>query len=206
MRDAATAPGRSERLGHARGARAPAVAAAVGALVGITWAAALRAYMAALAGHASDVTWTTLAAILVPGAVAGASIGLAHALGARGLRRAWLLGLGPLAFALPMLEPSALVELLTSGMGGGAVAVPVALVLGGFGAGSLGPRAVRVACLAVALLLSVGFAAAVPAVGGPGLAIATPRGAWIVVLAIGLMLSGILGTALAFRGAVAVER
>lgn len=198
MRDAAIAPRRPARLGQrALDAGRAATAIAVGALLGVTWAAALRAYMTELAGRASDVGWSTLGVILLAGAIAGACVGLAHVLSHR---RAWLLGLGPLAFALlTMLEPGALVALLTTGIGGGAIAVPVALVLGGFGAGTIGPRAARVACLLVALLVTVGVAASVPGVGGPALALSTPRGIWVAVLALGLMLSGMLGTSLAFR-------
>lgn len=198
MRGAAIVASRSGRPGRGgvRGRRA-AAAVAGGALVGVTWAAALRAYMTELAGSASEVSWSTLWVILLPGAIAGACIGLAHVLRTR---RGSLLGLGPLAFALlTMLEPGALVALVTTGIGGGAIAVPVALVLGGFGLGTIGPRVARVASLSVALLLSVGFAASVPAVGGPALALSEPRGVWVVSLALGLMLSGMLGTALAFR-------
>ncbi|MCR8670300.1 hypothetical protein, partial [Agrococcus sp. HG114] len=156
----------AEREGSQR--LAPLVrASAAGALVGLTWAAALRAYMAELAGAASAFTWWTLAAVVLPGAIAGACIGLAHALHARRAARAWLLGLGPVAFALlPMLQPGALEGLLTGGLGGGAIGVAAALVLGGFGVGSIGPRAARVACLAVALVLTAGVAATVPLIGG----------------------------------------
>jgi hypothetical protein len=196
MREATVEPldRRAERAGN------PAAAAAIGAVVGLTWAAALRAYMVAIAGSGSSFSWWTLMAILLPGAIAGACIGAAHAL--RGGRRTWLLGLAPFAFTVfTMLEPGALVALLTTGIGGGALAVPAALVLGGFGLGTIGPRAARIPCLVVALLLAVGFAAAVPLVGGAAVAATTARGAWAIALAAGLLLTGMLGTALAFRRA-----
>lgn len=194
--DAAASTGRRGSHGVAR----PLGATAVGALVGLTWAASLRAYMVELVGTTSVFTWWTVGAILLPGAIAGACIGLAHALHARGAERAWLLGLGPLAFAvLPLLQPGALESLLTEGLGGGAIGVAAALVLGAFGLGSIGPRAVRVACLVTALLLVVGIAATVPLIGGGSHALTTPRGVWTTVLVAGLLLCGIIGTATALR-------
>lgn len=196
MRDAVVEP----TLARARHAAHPAAAAAVGALVGLTWAAALRAYMVTIAGSGSSFSWWTLIAILLPGAIAGAGIGVAHARSGAG--RAWLLGFAPFAFTVAtMLEPGAIVALVTTGIGGGAIAVPAALVLGGFGLGSIGPRAARIPCLVLALLLAVGMAATVPLAGGPAVAATTARGAWAIVLAAGLLLTGMLGTALAFRRA-----
>jgi hypothetical protein len=190
----ATAPRGSRALVSASD---PFVAGLLGAIVGLTWAAALRSYMVALAGAASAFSWWTLVAILLPGAIAGACIGVAHALRSR---RSWLLGLGPFAFTLfTMLEPGAVVALLTTGIGGGAIAVPAILVLGGFGLGTVGSRAARIACLAAAVLFAVATAATVPLVGGSSLAPTTPRGLWVTVLAAGLLLSGMLGTSLAFR-------
>ncbi|GAA1418622.1 hypothetical protein [Agrococcus citreus] len=180
--------------------RHPALAAALGALIGVTWAAALRAYMVVLADTASAFSWWTIGAVLLPGAIAGGCIGLAHALHARRARRAWLLGFAPIAFALlAMLEPGALEALLTAGLGGGAIGVALALVLGGFGLGSIGSRAGRVVGLGLALLLTAGVAATVPLIGGSDLALSTPKGAWATALAAGLLLCGILGTAIAFR-------
>ncbi|MET4100110.1 hypothetical protein ABIB37_002347 [Agrococcus sp. UYP10] len=194
MRDAVVEP----MPASAPHAAHPAAAAAIGALVGLTWAAALRAYMVTIAGPGSSFTWWTLIAILLPGAIAGACIGVAHARRARG--RAWLLGFAPFAFtALTMLEPGALTALVTTGIGGGAIAVPAALVLGGFGLGTIGPRAARIPCLVLAVLLAAGFAAAVPLADGPAVAATTARGAWAILLAAGLLLTGMLGTALAFR-------
>ncbi|WP_206446736.1 hypothetical protein [Agrococcus sp. KRD186] len=185
----------------------PAAAALIGALVGITWAAGLRAYMAALVGQGSVFSWSTLASILIPGAIAGACLGLAHALRDHRSRRVWLLGLAPFAFAvLTLLEPGALVALLTAGLGGGSIAVPALLVLGGFGLGTIGPRIARIACLSLALLLTVGIAATVPGVGGDRLALSAPQGVWAMVLVVGLLLTGMLGTALAFRPAVRAGR
>lgn len=49
------------------------------------------------------------------------------------------------------------------------------------------------------MLLALATAATVPLVGGTSLAPTTPRGLWATVLAAGLLLSGMLGTSLAFR-------
>ena len=49
----------------------------MGALIGLTWSAALRGWMAQLAGEESSVTWLTLVFLLFPGALVGALLGRA---------------------------------------------------------------------------------------------------------------------------------
>jgi hypothetical protein len=65
----------------------PAAAAAVGGLVGLTWAAGFREYMAALAGRESEVTWFgTFAGVLAPAtAVAAGTAASVPSIGGRRL-------------------------------------------------------------------------------------------------------------------------
>lgn len=173
----------------------------IGACIGLTWAAALRAYMIELAGAESAFHWYgTFGAVLLPGAIAGAGIALARQRQTRGAPRPWLPSLGLVGFGvLPLLHPGAIQELVTTGIGGGAIGVVAALLLGGFGLGDHGARLARGIALAASALLSVGVAATVPTIGGAEHALTTARGVWGTTLALGLMATGSLATALAFR-------
>lgn len=162
---------------------------ALGALAGVAWAAALRAYM----WHISEVPhvdWAgTFVGILLPGAVCGALLGVAEA-----RRRAWRMrglrwfALAPMAFAVAALSfPGALWTFLTTGLGGGAVGVALLAIGGGFALGRTGPLWVRIVVGILALLLLVGIVATVPALGGDALALTEPRGAWVAVLVASLL-------------------
>src|SRR5688572_3041536 len=70
--------------------RSSAALVGLGALCGVAWAAALRAYMIELAGAESAFDWWgTVGAILVPGAVVGALLGWAEDIRRRGGRPGW---------------------------------------------------------------------------------------------------------------------
>ncbi|WP_127818800.1 hypothetical protein [Microbacterium sp. CPCC 204701] len=161
--------------------------AAVGALGGLTWAAALRAYMVELAGPSSAFSWWgTFGAILLPGALSGALLAVAWRRGLDGRPSAWFaLAPTPLAIA-PLLEPGALIALLTTGLGGGAVGVVVIGLLGGVAAGQRGPVWLRIVlgALWVALIVGIALTPALIARHPPS----TPRGAWLLILAVGLVM------------------
>jgi hypothetical protein len=166
----------------------------LGALAGVTWAAALRAYMVELAGWNSQFTWWgTFGAILAPGALAGALLALGWQRARNGRASVWFaLAVAPLA-VVPLLQPGALVTLFTTGIGGGAVGVVLIALMGGFALGQRGPVWLRTV---LGVLWAAGIAgfAVTPAVI-PGLPIVTPQGAWLVVLVTGLMV--LLGVACA---------
>lgn len=165
---------------------------ALGAIAGVTWAAAPRAYMAELAGWDSQFSWWgTFGAILAPGALGGALLALGWQRARNGRASAWFaLAVAPLA-VVPLLQPGALANLFTTGIGGGAVGVPAIGLMGGFALGQHGPVWLRAMVGALWAAGLVGFAIT-PAVI-PGLPIVTPAGAWLVVLVTGLML--LLGVA-----------
>ena len=62
----------------------------IGAIAGLSWAAALRSYMAQLAGPLSHVDWLgTFVLILLPGVLVGAALGWAEHLRRTGGGRGW---------------------------------------------------------------------------------------------------------------------
>jgi hypothetical protein len=142
--------------------------------------------MVELAGPASTFGWWgTFGAILLPGAAVGGLLGWAEALRRTGGRPGWRwLALAPLAFAIaPLLMPGAVAALLTQGLGGGAIAVALMAIGGGYALSHRGPLWVRLLCGLVSAALATALALAGPGIAGAALAITEPRGAWVAVLA-----------------------
>jgi hypothetical protein len=115
--------------------------AALGAVGGIAWAASFRGWMAEIAGRESEFDWVgTFALILLPGALAGLLLGLADYARRTGGRPGWRwLAAAPLLFTAPLFVPGAFEALVTIGIGGGAVAVPLFGILGGYATSRRGP-------------------------------------------------------------------
>lgn len=141
---------------------------AVGGVCGLAWAAGLRGLMAQVAGQESSVSWIfTFGFILMPGVAVGVLLGWAEHLRMTGGRRGWRwLALSP--FLLAFFNPAALGVALISTAGGYAVS-------------RRGPLWARVACGLFAVAVIPLWAAIATDVGGPRLAMDTPRGAWIAV-------------------------
>jgi hypothetical protein len=191
-----TQAGSARREGRARGGPRTAASLVVGAVCGLAWAAGFRSYMVELAGNTSTVGWMgTFAAVLLPGVITGALLGWADYIRRTGGRRGWRwLALAPLSFAVaPMLVPGAFLLLVTEGLGGGAIAVALLGLGGGYALahrGAIWPRLVC-GCLSVALLAAL--ALATPMIAGAHLAVTEPRGAWVAVLVISFI--AVLGLA-----------
>jgi hypothetical protein len=79
--------------------------------------------------------------------------------------------------------PGAIAGLLTEGLGGGAIAVSLTGIGGGYALSRRGPLWARLACGLVSAALAVALALTGPGIAGPRLAITEPRGAWFAVLA-----------------------
>lgn len=158
----------------------------LGAVLGVTWAAALRGYMVELAGRDSHVDWVgTFALILLPGAVVGGLFVLAEHWRRDGGWR-WL-ALSPVLFAVAaLLPPGAFAPFVTTGIGGGAVGVVGVGLLLGYAISGRGPRWTRVVCAVVGAAMGVGTVAS-GALFNPALSAATARGAWVLVLVAGLL-------------------
>jgi hypothetical protein len=150
---------------------------AAGAVCGLAWAAGLRGAMAALSGVDSNVTWAgTFVWILLPGAVVGILLGWAEHIRRTGGRRRWRwLALSPMLLAAALFsDPAGLALLLEEGLGGGALAVPLLGMLGGYALsrrGRLWPR----------LLARTVFFAPIPAGAFAVFMVdpITPYGAWM---------------------------
>lgn len=163
----------------------------VGAVCGLAWAGSLRAFMAQFAGPESTFDWFgTFEGVLLPGTVVGALLGwAAHQ------QRRWLVA-APLVFVL--FTPSVLASVFVDGLGGGAIAVPLIGMAGGYALAGHGPRWARWAAGAVALLPVPGWLVLATTVGGQ-IALDTPRGAWVAVLFLALLAVLSFGCALTHR-------
>lgn len=174
----------------------------IGAICGLAWAAGFRAYMAELVGFASSFDWVgTFGVILLPGALTGALLGWAEALRRGGGARHWRwLALAPLVLAVaPLLRPGALVEFVTTGIGGAAVGVALIGIGGGYAISGCGRRWGRIVA-GVLIGAAVAATAFTPAaIGGVRLTLAEPRGAWVAVLGTSFLLVLVLASSIPFR-------
>jgi hypothetical protein len=184
-----------------RRAAFPPVAA--GAVGGLAWAAGFRGFMVEIAGPSSAVEWTgTFVGILLPGVVTGALRGWAEHLRRTGGRRGWRwLALAPLVFVAA--TPSVLVSIFADGgIGGGALAVPLFAMVGGYALSGRGRTWTRAAAGFVALAPIVGWAAAAGAIDGDRFALDSPRGAWVALLFSSFVVVLALGCAVPHRAVI----
>jgi hypothetical protein len=162
----------------------PTMAVLVGGLCALAWAAGLRGFMTQVVGSASGVDWAgTFTWILLPGIGVGALLGWAEHLRSSGGRPGWRwLALAPLLFsAIVFGRPLDLLSIFEDGVGGGAIGVSLYGMLGGYAVSGRGPRWARILSGAVALTAIPSWALTVTSFAGPGLALDTPRGAWVAV-------------------------
>src|SRR4029450_13460831 len=112
--------------------RAPPLVVA-GAVTGLTWAAALRGWMGQMAGDASAFHWAgTFALVLGAGLWVGALIGLAEHRRRTGRSRSRWLTLSPCLFLAALADPTIFKQLITQGIGGGAIGVVLSGLAGGY--------------------------------------------------------------------------
>lgn len=176
-----------------------------GFVIGLAWTSALRAYMSEVAGFASRVEWVaTFAQILLPGVLMFIAFAVAEYFRRTGGRTGWRwLAAAPVLLTIaPLLSPGAVVTLLTTGVGGGALAIPLAGVLGGFAVSGRGPIWARiVAGVPVGAFIVAGSAAFFfldPLVKGP----TEPRGVWIGLLFASLMVIFVVACSVPHRPVV----
>ena len=129
-------------------ARSAAPMLAIGGVCGLAWAAGLRGFMAELAGSGSDAGWYgTFAQILLPGVIAGVLLGWAEHIRRTGGRRGWRwLAAAPIVFTVAVFVSPEVFQavlngqpLLGGGIGGGAIAVPLFGMAGGYALSGRGP-------------------------------------------------------------------
>ncbi|HEX5691911.1 MAG TPA: hypothetical protein VFX76_17975 [Roseiflexaceae bacterium] len=157
-----------------------------GATLGLTWGAGLRGLMAVFAGADSSFSWSgTFVAILLPATLVGAALGWAEYARRTGGRGGWRwTTLVPLLFlVIPALALDDFVTaLLTTGIGGGAVAIPLIGMLGGYAIAGRGPRWGRwLARTVMAALVAFVVVGAFAAPFGPRLAPTAPTGAYMLL-------------------------
>ncbi len=163
---------------------------AIGAVCGLAWAAGLRGLMAELAGAESYVHWYgTFVQVLLPGVVVGVLLGWAEYVRTTGGRRGWRwLALSPLLFTVVVfVSPetfNAVVNgepLFSGGIGGGAIALPLFGMAGGYALSGQGPVWAR-SVFGLVALAPIPLWALTHSVFGPGFEFTTPRGAWVALL------------------------
>ena len=138
----------------------------VGGVCGLAWATGLRGLMAEIAGDESSVSWFTFGFILLPAVVVGVLLGWAEHVRSTGGRRGWRwLALSPLAMAV---SP-------------GALGVAVIGMAGGYALSRRGPVWARIACGLVPVAMIPVWALIATTVGGPRLALDSPRGLWVAL-------------------------
>ncbi|HEX2809228.1 MAG TPA: hypothetical protein VHN80_23940 [Kineosporiaceae bacterium] len=184
-------------------------AVAIGALVGLAWSATLRAFMWEVAGDAARADAVgTLAFVLLPGAVIGAVLSGVEWQRRRGpLRhRRWVVWT-PMLFAAVLLQnPADLIGGFAGGVGLAAVAVPGLCMIGGYGLSGHGPRPLRAVCILVLIAAVPAWALTATTVGGPGMSLTTPHGAWGAVLYWSLLVTFSIAAGLPHRTAAAAAR
>jgi hypothetical protein len=172
-----------------RRGRSAAPLLAAGATGGVAWAAGLRGFMAELAGSDSTISWYgTFVQILLPGAIVGALLGLAQHIRRTGGRRGWRwLAAAPAAFAVAVFVSPDVFRaaingqpILSGGIGGGAIALPLFGMAGGYALSGRGPLRSRLVAGAFALIPVPAWVIASSAFGAE-FALNTPRGAWIAL-------------------------
>ena len=180
-----------------------------GGIVGLAWACALRGFMAEVAGAESVVDWVgTFVFILLPGLVVGGLLGWAAHLRRMGdSRYRRRLAFSPLLFSAVLFsDPRDPLAIPEDGVGGGAIAVPLIAILGGYAVCGRGRVVLRALAGLVALLSVPTWALTATAVGGPEFALSTPHGLWAAVLYLGLLAVLALGTAIPLHHAAGEAR
>lgn len=174
----------SRRLGDATPAKGRRRLVVLGGVCGLAWAAGLRGMMAQVAGSDSTVSWElTFVWLLLPGALVGGLLAWSELRRRAGIGngRRWFVA-APLLFAGVLFSrPADMMGIFANGVGGGAIAIPLIGMAGGYVLAGQGRLWGRLACGLVALVPYPVWALTATAVGGSDMALSTPRGAWVAV-------------------------
>ena len=149
-------------------------------LGGFAWAAGLRGFMSQVAGNEAGVHWVgTFVWVLLPGTITGILLAWAESIRRTGGRPHWRwLALSPLLFAA-VLTPDP-VGILESGIGGGAIGVPLYGMLGGYAISGRGALWGRLIAGLVAFSVVPIWPFTVESFASH-LAIDTPAGLWVAL-------------------------
>jgi hypothetical protein len=182
-------------------ARAAALSIIIGALLGVTWAAGFRAFMAEIAGPNSTFGWyATFGAVLGGAGIVGGMLGWADHIRRTGGRPHWRwLALSPLILALlPLTVPGTFAALAqgigTAGMGVALIAIGLGYAFGGRERSWL-----RAAVGAMSAAAAVALVAFTPLISEGRISFSDPRGAWAGTLALSSIIVLGLATSIPFR-------
>ena len=148
----------------------------LGAVIGLTWAASLRAFMRQLAGPDSTFTFSGTFGIIIPtGVIVGALLGWAEHQRRTGTQY-------PILILAPLLI--GIIPNLAAGPDPGPIGLALVAMAGGYAVSSRGPLWTRMVAGLVNLAgIAVTFLAPKPF---PDLSYTTPHGAWFDTLAASL--------------------
>jgi hypothetical protein len=197
-----------QRIGRSALIPARWIAGAAGALCGLAWACALRAFMWEVAEPQAEVEWAgTFLWILLPGALIGALLGSAEFQRWTGAvrHRRWLIW-SPMLFAAVLLSNRLdLLDGFEGGIGLAAVAVPAMCMLGGYAIAGTGLRWTRGLCGLVALSAIPIWSVTAVDVGGASMSLRDPHGAWAATLYWALLATFSMAAAIPYRGSPAAS-
>ena len=191
-----------QRIGRAALVPAPWIATAVGAMCGLAWAAALRAFMSEVAGEDAGVEWAgTFVWVLLPGAVIGALLAWAeHRRWTGSLPHALWLVWSPMLFAAVLFRnPLDLLGGFEGGVGLASVAVPSLCMLGGYAIAGHGALWVRGLCGLLTLSAIPIWSLTATLVGGASMSLGDPHGLWAAILYWGLLATFSMAAAIPHR-------
>lgn len=189
------------RAGRPRQARAAALSILIGALLGVTWAAGFRAFMAEIAGPDSTFGWyATFGAVLGGAAVVGGLLGWADHIRRTGGRPHWRwLALSPLILGLiPLTVPGTLAA-LAQGIGTAGMAVSLIAIGLGYAFGGRGRTWLRAVIGAISAGAAIALVAFTRLISDGRISFSDPRGAWAGTLALGSIIVLGLATSIPFR-------
>lgn len=156
----------------------------LGALCGLAWSAALRGWMAQLVGGQSSVSWLTFVLVLLPGVAVGTLFGWAAYLRSGELRQPRWLVFTPVLFASALLDPQIFAAFIRNGEGGGSLIVVATALTGGFALSRTHSRVWR----AVSALVAVPGLLLLTFMGGMAAPVSSPRGSWVCLYGLSLIL------------------
>jgi hypothetical protein len=154
----------------------------IGAVVGVAWAASLRAFMQQLGGPDSTFSFAGTFGIIIPAGVAvGALLGWAEYQRRAGSQhRLLILAQLLLLGVVPPVQPGAIQALVTTGDGAGPTGLALLAMVGGYSVSGRGPLWARIVAGVVALAgIAATFLAPKPS---PDLSFTTVQGAWFATL------------------------
>lgn len=189
-------------------ARAAALSILIGALLGVTWAAGFRAFMAEIAGPDSTFGWyATFGAVLGGAGIVGGLLGWADHIRRTGGRPHWRwLALSPLILGLiPLTVPGTLAA-LAQGIGTAGMAVALIAVGLGYAFGGRGRAWRRAVIGAISTGAAIALVAFTPLISDGRISFSDPRGAWAGTLALSSIIVLGLATSIPFRPALPLNR